>query len=77
VKPGEPVRLTWEGSESAYHLEILSVDSDIPVMSLDVSAKQHDVRLNWLGTFRWRVAGRTGPVETAPSGEGLICVVEK
>lgn len=77
VRPGEPVRLTWTGPEAAFHLEVLSIDSDIPVMSLDVGALQHDLKLNWLGTFRWRVAGRTGPVETEASGEGLICVVEK
>lgn len=77
VKPAEPVRLTWTGQETAYHLEVLSVDSDVPVISLDVDGLEYDVRLPWLGTFRWRVAGRFGPVESEASGEGLICVVEK
>ena len=67
----------WTGLEAAYHLEVLSIDSDIPVMSLDIPTREYDLRLNWLGTFRWRVAGRTGAIESQASGEGLICVVEK
>ena len=77
VNPGEPVRLVWTGLEASYHLEVLSIDSDIPVMSLDIKTREYDLRLNWLGTFRWRVAGRTGAIESQASGEGLICVVEK
>lgn len=77
VLPGEPVHLVWSGQHSASHIEVLSMDSDIPVISLDVDAPDYDLRLNWLGTFRWRVSGRTGPVETQISGEGLICVMEK
>ena len=77
VRPGEIVRLTWTGREAAYHLDVLSIDSDVPVISLDVGGSEFDLRLNWLGTFRWRVSGRTGAVESQASGEGLICVVEK
>ncbi len=77
AKPSEPVRLTWAGTESAYHLEVLSIDSDVPVISIDVEGREYEVRLSWLGTFRWRVASRFGPVESQASGEGLICVVEK
>jgi len=77
VKPGEIVHLTWTGQETAYHLEVLAIDSDVPVVSLDIDNREYDLRLPWLGTFRWRVAGRFGPVETQASGEGLICVVEK
>ena len=65
VKPAEPVRLTWTGQETAYHLEVLSVDSDVPVISLDVDGLEYDVRLPWLGTFRWRVAGRFGRTKKA------------
>lgn len=77
VKPSEPVRLTWAGTETSYHLEVLSIDSDVPVISIDVEGREYEVRLPWLGTFRWRVASRFGPVESQASGEGLICVVEK
>lgn len=77
VRSGEVVRLIWTGREASYHLEVLPIDSDVPVVSLDLEAHEFDLRLNWLGTFRWRVSGRTGSVETQPSGEGLICVVEK
>jgi len=77
VRPSEAVKLTWTGRERAYHLEVLSIDSDVPVVSLDIDTGEFDLRLKWLGTFRWRVSGRTGPVESQPSGEGLICVVEK
>ncbi len=77
VKPGEPVRLVWKGPETAYHLEVLSIDSDVPVVSIDVEGHEFELKLNWVGTFRWRVAGRIGAIESQPSGEGLICVVEK
>ncbi len=77
VRPGQIVHLSWTGRETTYHLEVLPIDSDVPVVSLDLSATSYDLRLTWLGTFRWRVAGRSGAVETVPSGEGLICVVEK
>jgi hypothetical protein len=77
VRRGEVVRLTWNGREPAYHLEVLAIDSDVPVLSIDIEGQEFDLRLNWLGTFRWRVSGRTGPVESQTSGEGLICVVEK
>ncbi len=77
ARSGEVVHLIWTGRETSYHLEVLPIDSDVPVVSLDLEAHEFDLRLNWLGTFRWRVSGRTGSVETQPSGEGLICVVEK
>lgn len=77
VLQGNPVHLTWTGRESAYHLEVLSIDSDVPVVSLDIDATEFDLTLKWLGTFRWRVSGRSGPVESQASSEGLICVVEK
>lgn len=77
VRPGEVVHLSWKGEQSAYHLEVLPIDSDVPVLSLDTEAQQFDLRLDWLGTFRWRVAGRVGTTESQPSSEGLICVVEK
>ncbi|MBX7186760.1 MAG: hypothetical protein K1Y01_16585, partial [Vicinamibacteria bacterium] len=63
VKPGEAVHLVWTGQEAAYHLEVLAIDSDVPVVSLDIDTREFDLRLPWLGTFRWRVAGRVGPVE--------------
>jgi hypothetical protein len=56
---------------------VLPIDSDVPVLSLDTDAQEFDLRLDWLGTFRWRVAGRVGTTESQPSSEGLICVVEK
>lgn len=77
VKAGQPVHLIWTGPETSYHLEVLSIDSDVPVVSLDVDTREYDLRLPWLGTFRWRVAGRFGPVESQASSEGLVCVVEK
>lgn len=77
VRPNEVTRLTWTGEQAAYHLEVLPIDSDIPVMSLDTDTKSREIALPWLGTFRWRVVGRVGTTESQPSGEGLICVVEK
>lgn len=77
VRPGEVIHLSWTGRDPAYHLEVLPIDSDVPVISLDIATRDYDIKLDWLGTFRWRVAGRSGPIESQPSGEGLICVVEK
>jgi hypothetical protein len=77
VRPGELVHLSWKGEQASYHLEVLPIDSDVPVLSLDTDAQEFDLRLDWLGTFRWRVAGRVGTTESQPSSEGLICVVEK
>jgi hypothetical protein len=77
VRPGEMVRLEWKGRQPGYHLQVLSVDSDVPVIAIDLKGTSYDLRVNWLGTFRWRVAGRTGPIETQLSGEGLLCIVEK
>lgn len=75
--PGETVRLTWEGRAPRYHLQVLSVDSDIPVLAIDLNGTSYDLKLGWLGTFRWRVAGLSGPIESQLSAEGLVCVVEK
>jgi len=77
VRPGEVVRLIWTGQDPRYHLEVLPIDSDVPFMSFEVATTEYDLKIPWLGTYRWRVAGRNGVVETQPSGEGLICVVEK
>ena len=77
VKLGQVVQLIWTGREETYHLDVLSIDSDVPVVSLDVLGREFSLQLGWLGTFRWRVSSRDGAVESEPSGEGLICVVEK
>lgn len=77
IRPGEIVHLTWTGTDPVYHLEVLPIDSDVPVVSIDVAATEYELKLSWIGTFRWRISGRNGSVESVPSGEGLICVVEK
>lgn len=77
VRPNQTVRLEWTGASPGYLLEVLPIDSQTPVISLDVTGSTREIRLPWLGTYRWRVTGRQGAVETQPSGEGLICVVER
>ena len=77
VRPNDAVRLEWTGASPGYLLEVLPLDSETPVISLDVAGTTREIRLPWLGTFRWRVTGRQGAIETQSSGEGLICVVEK
>jgi hypothetical protein len=77
VRPGEAVLLTWTGQHKVYNLEILPIDSDVPTISIEVAGLSYEAKLPWLGTYRWRVAGREGVVESQPSGEGLICVVDK
>ena len=77
VLPNTVVPLRWTGREEIYHLEVLSIDSDVPVVSIDLNGKTHDLQIPWLGTFRWRISGLSGAVESEPSSEGLICVTEK
>jgi hypothetical protein len=77
IRPGEGVLLTWTGQQKIYNLEILPIDSDVPTLSIEVTGLSYEAKLPWLGTYRWRVAGRNGIEETQPSGEGLICVVDK
>ena len=44
----------------------------------DVSQLPFALLIPWEGTFRWRVSSRDAEgLESRPSEEGLICVVEK
>lgn len=77
VKPDAAVTLTWAAGAARYHVEVLGVDSDDVLISADVEAPTHVLRVPWIGTWRWRVtAVDSSGLEGLPSAEGLICVVD-
>jgi hypothetical protein len=78
VKPGSPAALSWSGEGTSFHIQVLPIDSDDVLVEHETGPSPFTLRLPWLGLFRWRVSGRDPlGVESAPSGEGLICVVEE
>jgi hypothetical protein len=77
-KPGEPIQLEWNGVGTAYHLQVLGVDADVVVINRDVGPSPYTLTIPWPGTFRWRVALRDEHgLESLPSDEGLVCLLEK
>lgn len=78
VAPGNPVELSWHSAARTHHLQILGIDSEDALLERDVASSPQSVTIPWVGTFRWRVASRDDRgLEGIPSGEGIICVVEK
>jgi len=78
VVRGEPARLTWQQAGATHHLEVLPLDSSDVLLERDVGTGPEQMSIPWLGTFRWRVAARDAVgLESLPSADGLICVVEK
>ena len=78
VQPSTPVPLQWRGQSDRYIVEIVPLDSNTPLLATESRSNYAEISVPWLGLYRWRVTGvdRTG-LETEPSEEGLICVVEK
>jgi hypothetical protein len=78
AEKGKPITLSWMPSEGAYRIQVLPIDSDEVLIDKDVGGSPQSVAIPWLGTFRWRVAARDARgLEGVPSGEGLVCVVER
>jgi hypothetical protein len=78
VVRGEAARLSWRRAGATHHLEVLPFDSADILLARDVGLGPEQVTIPWLGTYRWRVAARdTGGLESLPSPDGLICVVER
>jgi hypothetical protein len=78
VQPATAVPLQWAGTAHRFVVELVPLETDTPLLSTETTGTYAEVRVPWLGLYRWRVTGvdRNG-LETAPSEEGLICVVEK
>lgn len=80
VSSGRAAELHWAPGTGAslHHVEVLSMRSDDVLLARNVSAPPARVEIPWLGTFRWRVSARAASgVESAPSSEGYVCVVER
>lgn len=78
VKPGTPITLTWKSDAPHHRLEILGIETNEVLMQKDPVTSPTTLTLTWLGLYRWRVyASDDRGIESLPSGEGLICVVDK
>jgi hypothetical protein len=78
VVKGEPAHLSWRQAGATHHLEVLPLESNDVLLERDVGVGPEQMTIPWLGTYRWRVAARDAlGLESLPSVEGLICVVEK
>jgi len=78
VVQGEATRLSWRDAGATHHLEVLPLESSDILLARDVGKGPEQVTIPWLGTYRWRVAARDAVgLESLPSADGLICVVEK
>lgn len=79
VRTGRPIDLRWKPSAAAgYHLEVLPIERERVLLARDTTAGRVRVELPWLGTYRWRVFSRDPRgVESRPSEEGLIAVVDR
>jgi hypothetical protein len=78
VAAGQPVSLRWSSSAPLHRLEILGLDSEEVLLARELPEKSLSLVVPWLGTYRWRVytLDREG-LESRPSAEGLICVVDQ
>jgi hypothetical protein len=78
VQTGQPVLLRWNSNAPLHRLELLGLDSDEVLLARELPGKSLSLLIPWLGTFRWRVytLDREG-LESRPSAEGLVCVVDK
>jgi hypothetical protein len=78
VVKGEAAQLSWRHAGATHHLEVLPLESGDVLLERDVGVGPEQMTIPWLGTYRWRVAARNAVgLESLPSVEGLICVVEK
>jgi hypothetical protein len=72
------VELRWSTAGEAHHVELLGLKGDSVLLARDTSAPALQLEIPWLGTFRWRVSTRDARgIESAPSAEGLIVLVER
>jgi hypothetical protein len=78
LKPHESVSVQWSGEAERYVVEVLPLQQESAALVYESEGTSAEVRVPWLGLYRWRVmAVSASGLESAPSGEGLICVVEK
>lgn len=78
VLSGRPVSLRWSSDAPLHRIEILGLDSEEVLLAREQPETNLSLVIPWQGTFRWRVytLDREG-LESRPSAEGLVCVVER
>jgi hypothetical protein len=70
-------RMSWSSSTPVSHLQLIAVPSGDVYFADDIKGSSHQTALP-VGLYRWRVfALRESGLESAPSSEGLICVVDR
>jgi hypothetical protein len=78
VPSGQSATLTWSPAAASSHVQVMALGSDEVLIARDVSHLPYTLLIPWEGTFRWRVSSRDAQgLESRPSEDGLICVVEK
>lgn len=78
VRAGRSVELRWSAIGGSNHVELLGLEGDDVLLARDSARPPLQLEIPWVGTYRWRVFARDARgIESAPSAEGLICLVEK
>ena len=78
VRLGRPVELRWKGTAPAFHLELLALQGESVLLAREAGAPPLRVEVPWPETVRWRVSGRDERgLESQPSPEGYVCLVER
>jgi hypothetical protein len=78
VRAGRPIELRWTAPGTSHHVELLGLQGDSVLLARDATASPVQLEIPWVGTYRWRVSSRDARgIESRPSAEGLICLVEK
>jgi hypothetical protein len=78
VPSGQAAELHWTPNGTAHHVEVLALQSDDVLLARNVSEPPMRIEIPWLGTYRWRVSARDGRgLESPPSDEGYVCVVDR
>jgi hypothetical protein len=77
VVEGQPAHLRWTSSTSHEHMQVFVEPGGTIVADTEVEGATFSITLP-LGLYRWHVSTVSGPgLESPPSPDGLICVVEK
>lgn len=74
---GERFALSWSAAaEGAFHVQVLSFDTDVVLLARDVSGPSVELSVPWPGLYRWRVSARGDDgLEGPPSLEGLVQIM--
>jgi len=78
VRLGRPVELRWKGTGPSFHVELLGLQGESVLLAREAGASPLRLEIPWPGTYRWRVSARDARgLESRPSVEGYVCLVER